>query len=93
MNSASKETYEKEMVGGKFEKTLVNIHNFIENITESDRKNVKLHFVTYTKNFREMPDFVRLASELNIPTVSFGQMMSNIPDEDKEIKVVNSSVL
>ena len=83
LNSASKETYEKEMVGGKFEKTLMNIHNFIENITESDRKNVKLHFVTYTKNFREMPDFVRLASELNIPTVSFGQMMSNIPDEDK----------
>jgi MoaA/NifB/PqqE/SkfB family radical SAM enzyme len=83
LNSASKETYEKEMVGGKFEKTLNNINDFIQNITDSDRKNVKLHFVTYTNNFREMPDFVKLASDLNIPTVSFGQMMSNHPDEDK----------
>lgn len=83
LNSSTKQTYEREMVGGKFNKTLNNISYFINNIDETDRKNVKLHFVTYTENYKEMPGFIKLASELGIPTVSFGQMMSNNPEENK----------
>jgi len=83
LNSASKRTYEKEMERGDFNKTLKSVESFMASISPSDRKNVKLHFVTYTENYKEMPAFVKLASDLGVPTVSFGQLLSNGTHEDE----------
>lgn len=77
LNAATPETYNKEMKGGDFNKTITNIQTFMSNITSKDRKTVKLHFVTHINNFREMPLFVELAKSLNVNQVSYGQYLCN----------------
>ena len=75
LNAATPETYNREMKGGDFNKTISSIQSFMSEITREDRKTVKLHFVTHLNNYKEMPLFVELAKSLNIPQVSFGQYM------------------
>jgi len=85
LNAATPETYNREMKGGNFSKTISNVKSFLSKLTNEDRKETKLHFVAHTKNYREMPLFVQLAKSLNVSQVSFGQYMSNGPGTDKHI--------
>ncbi|PKN76287.1 MAG: hypothetical protein CVU52_05455 [Deltaproteobacteria bacterium HGW-Deltaproteobacteria-10] len=83
LNAASLETYNREMKGGDFNKTISNIQSFMSKITSEDRKCVRLHFVTHLNNYGEMPLFVELANSLNITQVSFGQYMCSSIDAEK----------
>lgn len=83
LNAATPETYNKEMKGGDYNKTISSIRTFMSKITSEDRKTVKLHFVTHVNNYKEMPLFVELAKSLNVEQVSYGQYMCNSLDTEK----------
>lgn len=83
LNAASTETYNREMKGGDFNKTISSIQTFMSKIANEDRKCVRLHFVTHLNNYEEMPLFVELANSLNVTQVSFGQYMCNSLDTEK----------
>lgn len=76
LNAATAETYNRDMKYSNFSSTIDNIKAFIENVDELDRKNISLHFVAHTGNFREISLFVSLAKELGIPTISIGNFIS-----------------
>lgn len=76
LNAATAETYNRDMKYSNFSSTIDNIKAFIENVDELDRKNITLHFVAHTGNFREISEFVSLAKELGIPTISIGNFLS-----------------
>lgn len=83
LNAATPETYNREMKGGDFNKTISSIQTFMSKITSEDRKTVKLHFVTHVNNYREIPLFVELAKSLNVEQVSYGQYMCNSLDTEQ----------
>jgi len=83
LNAATPETYNREMRGGNFDKTISSVKTFLSRLTNEDRKIAKLHFVAHINNYKEMPLFVELAKSLNIFQVSFGQYMSNGPDTEQ----------
>lgn len=72
LNAATKDTYNRDMVNGDFDKTLLAIREFMDNLKEENIKKMKLHFVAHKNNFTEIPRFVNLASNLGIKTVSVG---------------------
>lgn len=80
LNAATAETYNRDMKGGSFDKTLRNIREFMAEIEPED--NVCLHFVAHSNNFREIPSFVQLASELNIRFVSIGNYITEISEHE-----------
>lgn len=83
LNAATPETYNREMKGGDFNKTISSVQAFMSKTTSADRKTVKLHFVTHLNNYREMPLFVELAKSLGVTQVSYGQYLCNSPDSEK----------
>jgi MoaA/NifB/PqqE/SkfB family radical SAM enzyme len=83
LNAATPETYNREMKGGDFNKTISSVQTFMSKITSDDRKTVRLHFVTHVHNYREMPLFVELANSLNVKQVSYGQYMCNSIDTER----------
>ena len=83
LNAATPETYNREMRGGNFDKTISSVKSLLSKLTNEDRKVTKLHFVAHINNYKEMPLFVELAKTLNISQVSFGQYMSNGPDTEQ----------
>jgi MoaA/NifB/PqqE/SkfB family radical SAM enzyme len=83
LNAATPETYNREMRGGNFDKTISSVKTFLSMLTSEDRKVVKLHFVVHVNNYKEMPLFIELAKTLNVSQVSFGQYMSNGPDTEQ----------
>jgi len=80
LNAATSETYNRDMRHGRFEKTLENIRDFLSTLDGGDRERISLHFVAHTENFREIPDFVKLARELGIPKVTVGQYLVAIKE-------------
>jgi MoaA/NifB/PqqE/SkfB family radical SAM enzyme len=84
LNAATQETYNREMKGGDFNKTISNVKILMSKLTNEDKKSVKMHFVVHARNYAEMPLFVELAKSLNIRQVSFGQYMSNGPDTEQD---------
>jgi MoaA/NifB/PqqE/SkfB family radical SAM enzyme len=76
LNAATPDTYNEQMryKNDRFtlEKVLGSIREFQAQVTDEDRSRIILHMVANTGNFREIPDFVRLAKSLSIPTVSVG---------------------
>ncbi len=83
LNAATPETYNREMKGGDFNKTISSIQTFMSKITNEDRKTVELHFVTHVNNYREMPLFVELAKSLNVEQISYGQYMCSSLETEK----------
>ncbi len=75
INAATKETYERDMIGGNFEKTVSSIESFVAEIDEEDKKNVIAGFVAHKNNYFEIPEFVRLANRLGIKKVSIGNYL------------------
>lgn len=72
LNAATKETYNRDMQRSDFQQTINNISVFVNNLRDNDRLSLCLHFVAHSENFREIPEFVKLASFLNIPSVTIG---------------------
>jgi MoaA/NifB/PqqE/SkfB family radical SAM enzyme len=76
INAATPETYRAQMLYKNerftFERTVANIREFREQLTEEDRKRILLHIVANTGNFHEISAVVRLAKELEIPVVNVG---------------------
>lgn len=75
LNAATSETYKRDMKYGNFEKTIVNIQDFMSGLDDADRKYVILHFVAYVDNYKEIPEFVRLANNLGIEHITVGHYL------------------
>lgn len=83
LNAATPETYNREMKGGDFNKTISSVTSLLSKLTDEDRKVVRLHFVAHKNNYKEMPAFVELAKCLNVKQVSFGQYLANGPNTEQ----------
>jgi MoaA/NifB/PqqE/SkfB family radical SAM enzyme len=75
LNAATADTYNRDMKGGDFEKTLTAIRSFINGLHQEERPKLSLHFVAHANNFREIPKFIRLAHSLGIPHISVGHYL------------------
>lgn len=73
IDGASKETYEKLRLGGKFEKILENLE-FIKNIKNSFTFN--LHMVVQKDNWHEMPTMLDLAYKYDADRVYFNKIQN-----------------
>ncbi|SEE51854.1 radical SAM protein [Bradyrhizobium lablabi] len=76
INAASAPTYETQMryknARFTFGYVVDHIREFMAEITPADVARIAFHMVANTDNFREIPDLVRLAAEMKIPTVTIG---------------------
>jgi len=77
LNAASAGIYNRDMVPGDFDTTLASIRSCMGAIGDKDRRAVRLHFVAHTRNYEEIPEFVRLASNLKVGSVSIGHFMAS----------------
>lgn len=80
LNAASAGTYNRDMRHGDFGKTLASVREFLGSLDGPDRAKVVFHFVAHAGNFREIPDFVRLAHDMGVPTVNIGQYLVDIAE-------------
>lgn len=80
INAAKEETYNRDMKGGYFKKTISRIREFMSVLDEKDKLNVKFHFVAHTKNFREIPDFIILVKKIGGSNVSIGHYVISNKD-------------
>jgi len=83
LNAAREETYNREMQHGDFGKTMRNIRAFADALGEEDRRRINFHFVAHTENFREIPEFLRLARDTGISSVSIGQYLVGIAEHHR----------
>lgn len=75
LNASTPFTYNRDMKHGDFVKTTNSIKEFMDNLGAPDRKKVSLHFVAHTENIQELPEFLRLAKSLGVPSVSVGNYL------------------
>lgn len=83
LNAACEETYNREMKHGDFGKTMRNIRGFASALGEGDRRKINFHFVAHTENFREIPDFIRLARDTGVSSVTIGQYLVGIEEHHR----------
>ena len=79
LNAATAATYNRDMKGGDFDKTLVCIVEFMDALGEAETGKVALHFVAHRENYHEMAEFVRLARSLHVPKVTIGNYLVERP--------------
>jgi len=68
MDAATKETYEKIRKGANFDNIIKNISNFIK-IKKQKKAHfpeLEVHFIVNNLNYKEIPDYIRLAHKLGI---------------------------
>jgi wyosine [tRNA(Phe)-imidazoG37] synthetase (radical SAM superfamily) len=68
------ETYAKLRRGGSFQRLLTNLAYIAELHRTRQAKGFTLAFVVQRENFRQMPDFVRMAKDLGCSTVYFARL-------------------
>jgi radical SAM protein with 4Fe4S-binding SPASM domain len=83
LNAADKATYERDMKHGDFEATLASIKSFVSALDVADHPKLNLHMVAHTENYRGIPQFVLLAHDLGVPTVSVGQYLVGTADHSR----------
>jgi MoaA/NifB/PqqE/SkfB family radical SAM enzyme len=83
LNAAKEETYSREMRPGDFGKTMRSVRGFLSGLPEVDRRKILFHFVAHTGNFHEIPDFIRLARENGVSSVSVGQYLVDIAEHHR----------
>lgn len=77
LDGATAETFESIRIGGKFEQIKKNIRN-LNNIRSRNKKlMVSAWTVVTTKNIHELPQIVKLASDLGIDYITFQLFISN----------------
>lgn len=65
VNAATKETYDKTVIGSNFEKVITNLYWLKESILNNNIKKLYLVFVVTSLNYKEMPAFAEMAKDLN----------------------------
>ncbi len=75
LNAATADTYDRDMKGGRFGKTIGNIRSFLSALDAGERGRVSLYFVAHTANYLEIPEYVRLAASLGLGQVTVGQYL------------------
>ncbi len=70
IDGATKETYEKLRLGGKWEKILENL-NFIKSIKQEHGFEFNMHMVVQKDNWQEMTKMLDLAHQYNVNTLYF----------------------
>lgn len=65
MHSASRWTYNKIIIGGKYDKLMCNLKLYSKMKKENLIKNFRMIFVVYSENYKDMPKFVKLARKYN----------------------------
>lgn len=83
LNAATEESYNRDMKGGNFERTTSRIKDFMSALDKEERNKINLILIAHTENFREIPEFVRLAKELSVQRVSIGNYYVGIKDHIK----------
>lgn len=68
IHATTKETYEKIVRGGDFERVMRNLKFAVDMKNQGKIDEIDMNFVVSTLNFEEMPDFQRLANEYNVFT-------------------------
>lgn len=76
LDAARESTYKIVRRGGDWQKLLKNIEYLVQMRREGIIEHLQLDFVVQDHNFREMPEFVKLAKELGVDKVYF-QRVSN----------------
>jgi radical SAM protein with 4Fe4S-binding SPASM domain len=65
MHSASRWTYNKIIVGGKYDKVISNLKLYSKMKQEGLINHFRMIFVVYSENYKDMPKFVKLAQKFN----------------------------
>jgi MoaA/NifB/PqqE/SkfB family radical SAM enzyme len=80
LNAATEKTYDGQMRYKNsqftFARVLSNLRAFLPMLTDEDRKRIDFHMVANTDNLHEIPQFVQIAADLGVPTVSIGHYIS-----------------
>ncbi|MBK9517842.1 MAG: radical SAM protein [Anaeromyxobacter sp.] len=77
LNAATRATYERDMVHGRWDHVLGNVERALRHIPGSK---VILSFVAHLGNIDEFPEFVRLAARLGVTTVSLTSLIITKPE-------------
>ena len=75
-DAATEDTYARTRRGGHWPTLLENTRALGEFRARGDLKYLRLDFVVQQANFREMPDFVRLAQEFGADSVGFSMLLN-----------------
>lgn len=65
LHSASRWTYNKIIRGGKYDKVISNLKLYSKMKQEGNLNHFRMIFVIYEENYKEMPNFVKLAQKFN----------------------------
>jgi len=90
INGATKTVHEFVNKGSNWEKVMANIHRLVEAKARHQSK-IELigHMTLVVENIREVPDFIKLAHQVQLDTVEFGYDQPTVPpwlDENPKIK-------
>ena len=76
LDAASKATFEELRRGGVWEETLPNVEFIADLRRRGEIEELAILFVVQARNFREMPDFVRLGQRLGCDRVLFHELVN-----------------
>jgi MoaA/NifB/PqqE/SkfB family radical SAM enzyme len=83
LNAATEETYNRDMKYAIFGQTLSATKDFFSALNDEDKLKIRLHFVAHSLNYKEIPDFVRLASDIGVSNVCIGNYFVGNTDHIK----------
>lgn len=75
IDAAAEETYARLRRGGDFKKLLENLA-FLKEVKKTNPLRVKLNFVVQEANYREMPEFIKLAKRFDCDRVAFAKIFN-----------------
>ncbi len=81
LHSASRWTYNKIIVGGKYDKVMSNLKLYSKMREQNLIKHFRMIFVVYSENYKDMPKFVKLAQKHN----AIAEFWALRPVEDTKI--------
>jgi MoaA/NifB/PqqE/SkfB family radical SAM enzyme len=75
LNAGTKETYNRDMVGGDWKVTLKTISRFMDQVSSVDSSKITVHMVAHSENYTEIPQLFEVAEHLGIPKLRVDQVM------------------
>lgn len=84
IRAGEKETYERQQIGGSWQKLWRNVHTLRQAISEHDGKcRITFLYVIMRSNYKELPQFFQITSDHNVHTVMLApvQQAGNIDNE------------
>jgi len=92
IHAASKNTYKKIVRGGDFDKVLKNLELYSKMKHEHKINDFRMVFCVYTDNYKEMPEFAKMAAKYNSKAVFWGLRVTartKLGDNFDEYSVTN----